>query len=169
MAQVLLLIFPALMAYAAASDLLTMRIPNAVSILLMTAFVIVAIPAGLEWREIGWHVLAGGLTLLVTFGMFAFGWIGGGDAKLASSVALWLGFNHILTDYLVLAAIAGGALGLATLYWRRFPLPRFALSWEWLHRLHNKKEGIPYGVTLAGAALVTYPGSPLWNGILQLQ
>ena len=52
------------------------------------------------------HVAAGAAVLAVTFALFAFGWIGGGDAKLAAATALWLGFDT-LPDYLMLAADRG--------------------------------------------------------------
>jgi prepilin peptidase CpaA len=40
------------------------------------------------------------------------------------------------------------------------------LRWEWLSRLHDKRSGVPYGIALAGAALVVYPHSPIWGGVL---
>ena len=83
-----LVIFPALMAYAAASDLLTMTIPNRVSLALVISFAAFAVFGGLSWDAVLMHVAAGALVLAVCFGMFAFGWIGGGDAKLAAATAL---------------------------------------------------------------------------------
>ena len=107
----LLLVFPALMAFAAASDVVTMTIPNRLSLLLIAAFLVFAILGGLSWTALAWHVAAAMLVLCVTFGMFAFGWMGGGDAKLAAATALWFGFG-VLMDYLLLATVAGGALTL---------------------------------------------------------
>src|SRR4051794_41751889 len=107
MTTALLLLFPALMAYAAASDLLTMKIPNRVSLALGAGFFVFAAVAGLSLADVALHVAAGALVLAVCFAMFAFGWIGGGDAKLAAATALWLGFAA-LTDYLLIAAIGGG-------------------------------------------------------------
>ena len=54
------------------------------------------------------HAGAGALVLVIAFACFAFGWIGGGDAKLAAAAALWFGFDHLL-DYLVYASLFGGA------------------------------------------------------------
>lgn len=160
-----LIVFPALMAYAAASDLLTMTIPNKVSLALVLCFAVFAIGSGLPWPVVAMHVAAGVLVLTVTFAMFAFGWIGGGDAKLAAATALWLGFNT-LAEYLLISTLAGGLLTLAILYLRVWPLPLFALRWDWLSRLHDKRSGVPYGIALAGAALVVYPHSPIWGGML---
>ena len=161
----LLVFFPFLMAFAASSDLFTMTIPNRVAVILVLGFVIVAHAAGLSWHAIGLHAAAGGSVLAATFAMFAFGWIGGGDAKLAAAVALWLGFD-ILADYLLTSAVAGGVLTLALLAMRQWPLPAFTHRWDWLTRLHDEKKGVPYGIALAGAALALYPSSDIWTATL---
>ena len=159
----LLVLFPALMAYAAASDLLTMTIPNKLSLALVAGFVVLAVVARMPAESILLHAGAGALVLLVSFAFFAFGWIGGGDAKLAAATALWLGFDP-LPDYLMTSAIGGGALTVAILVLRRMPLPDAARSWGWLSRLHDRGSGVPYGIALAGAALVVYPHSAIWLG-----
>ena len=158
----LFIIFPALMAYAAASDLFTMTIPNEVSLALVAAFPAVALAVGLPWETALWHVAAGLIVLTACFAMFAFGWIGGGDAKLAAVIALWLGFNQALLQYLLFAAVAGGALTILILLLRFWSLPAFAVQWKWLGRLHNPTGGVPYGIALAVAALAVYPYSPIW-------
>lgn len=156
----LLVVFPALMAYAAASDLLTMTIPNRLSLALVVGFAAFAIVGGLSPQTILLHAGAGLVMLALTFSLFAAGWIGGGDAKLAAATALWLGFEA-LPGYLFFAAIAGGVLTLALLALRFASLPRFAEGWPWLRRLHDPAEGVPYGIALAAAALLVYPHSQL--------
>jgi prepilin peptidase CpaA len=158
----LLFLSLALMAYAAASDLLTMRIPNWLSLALMAAFAVFFAAGGLPWDAALMHVAAAVLVLSVCFALFAFRWIGGGDAKLAAATALWLGFSS-LVDYLLLAALAGGILTVVILVMRACPLPRVALEWNWLARLHNRKSGVPYGVALALAAVIAFPQSPVWT------
>lgn len=160
----LLMSFPALMAFAAATDLFTMTIPNKLSLALVAGFVAFGVVAGLPWSAWLAHGAAGALVLTVCFTLFAMGWIGGGDAKLAAATALWFGFQPLL-EYLLLATLAGGALTLALLAWRGLPLPAFALGWTWLARLHDRHTGVPYGIALAGAALVVYPESPLWRSL----
>ena len=161
----LLVFFPVLMAYAAASDLLTMTIPNRLSLALVASFLALACLGGLAPQAILLHILAGGVVLAATFAMFAFGWIGGGDAKLAAATALWLGFSP-LADYLFIAALGGGLLTFAILALRYFPLPRFALGWTWLCRMHDRRSGVPYGIALAAAALAVYPQSEIWTAAL---
>jgi prepilin peptidase CpaA len=153
------------MAYAAASDLLTMTIPNELSLVLVAAFGGLTLAAGLPWDVAAMHLAAGCLLLVICFAMFAFGWIGGGDAKLAAATAVWLGFDKLL-EYLLVASIAGGLLSAAIILFRVVPLPTFALGWTWLSRLHDRTSGIPYGIALAGAALLIYPQTSIWQGAL---
>ena len=151
-----LTLFPALMAFAASSDLLTMTIANRVSIILIGGFVLLAVLSGLSGAEIVSHLGAAAIVLAVAFTCFACGWIGGGDAKLAAATALWLGFGHLF-DYLIYASILGGALTLLIVQFRTLPLPHILIGKEWAERLHREGGGVPYGIALAAAALLIYP------------
>lgn len=162
-----LLLFPAVMAYAAFSDLFTMTIPNRVSLLLIAAFVALALLTGMPLKTFGLHIGAGLVVLTVTFTMFALGWIGGGDAKLAAAIGLWCGFG-VLLDYLLIASVLGGLLTLVILYWRTSNLPGFALKVMWIFRLHHHKTGIPYGIALAAAGLIVYPETEIWRAVAGL-
>lgn len=153
---VILGLFPAAMAFAAASDLVSMTISNRVSLALIAGFFLVAWLTGMGWADIGRHLLAGALVLVVAFGFFARGWIGGGDAKLAAATALWLGFSHLM-EYLLIASIAGGILTLLLLQLRTLPMPQVLAKQQWIARLHNFETGIPYGIALAIAGLMVYP------------
>jgi prepilin peptidase CpaA len=151
-----LLLFPALMAFAAASDLLTMTISNRVSLALATGFLALGLLSGMGFYEILSHVGAGAAVLAVAFACFARGWVGGGDAKIAATAALWLGFDQLL-NYLLYASLYGGALTLLLLQFRQWPLPYPLSGQGWLQRLHAKDSGIPYGIALAIGALMIYP------------
>jgi prepilin peptidase CpaA len=151
-----LMLFPALMAFAAASDLFTMTISNKVSLALMAGFLVLAPLGGMGFYDILSHLGAGAAVLVVAFGCFAMGWIGGGDAKVAAGAGLWFGFGHLL-NYLVYASLFGGALTLLLLQFRQWPLPYPLAGQTWLLRLHAKESGIPYGIALAIGALMIYP------------
>jgi prepilin peptidase CpaA len=153
-----LLLFPALMAFAASSDLLTMKIPNWVSLIMIGGFVVLALAAGMSLQQFALHAGAGLLVLCITFGFFARGWIGGGDAKLAAATALWFGFEHLL-DYALYGSIFGGVLTLVLLQYRAFPLPAVLVGRVWAERLHQPNGGVPYGIALAAAAMVVYPST----------
>lgn len=162
MSSLALLFFPAIMAWAASSDLLTMRISNKLVLLLVAGFAVMALVVQLPIEQLGMHLLAGAIVLVVAFGMFAMGWIGGGDAKLAAATTLWLGFGLTL-QYLVNAALLGGLLTLAILSLRSVPLTPTIARFPWLTRLHNPKEGVPYGIALAAAGMIIYSNSAIFE------
>ncbi len=163
----LLVVFPFLLAYAASSDLLTMLIPNWVSLALIAGFAAVAASGILGWDDLAWHLLAGLITLVGTFTLFAFGVIGGGDAKFATATTLWLGLSNTL-DYLLVASVLGGLLTLGLLAVRQMPLPRFFARLPFALHLHDRKTGVPYGIALAVAGLVVVPQTTLWSNALGL-
>jgi prepilin peptidase CpaA len=156
-----LIVFPALMAYAAFSDLFTMTIANWISVTLVAAFVAIALLAGLPASVILMHLACGLCVLAVTFVLFALGQVGGGDAKFAATTAVWLGFEH-LVEFALMASILGGGLTLGVLLFRRFPLPGWAQGRAWIDRLHDKTVGAPYGIALAATGILIYPDSLLF-------
>src|ERR1700733_10313825 len=137
-----LLLFPSLMAFAAASDLFTMTIPNRASLELVAGFLVLAILSGMGFYGILAHVGAG------------------------AAAALWFGFGHLL-NYLVYASLFGGVLTLLLLQFRQWPLPYSLAGQTWLLRLHAKDSGIPYGIALAIGALLIYPETE-WIGAVDL-
>jgi prepilin peptidase CpaA len=161
-----LTLFPTLMAFAASSDLLTMTISNRVSIVLVAGFFALAMMSGMGMAEVLSHVGAGVVVLVVSFGFFARGWIGGGDAKLAAATAIWFGFGYLM-NYLVYASLLGGALTFLLIEFRLVPLPGLLAGQFWAQRLHRQGGDIPYGIALAGAALMVYPDTP-WMKIIGL-
>jgi len=156
--------FPALMAFAAASDLLTMTISNRVSIILVGGFLALALMSGMTSAEVLSHAGAAAVVLVVAFGFFTRGWIGGGDAKLAAATAMWFGFDYLL-NYLVYASLLGGALTLLLIEFRLVPLPGLVAGQFWAQRLHRRDGDVPYGIALAGAALLVYPDTPWMKAI----
>ena len=151
-----LLLFPVLMAFAASSDLLTRTISNRLSLALAGSFFPLTIVIGMSLPAIGMHLAAAALVLAVCFGFFSMGWMGGGDAKLAAVTTLWFGFDYLL-DYLIYAALFGGALTLLLIQFRKLPLPEALARQSWILRLHETGGGVPYGIALAAAALTVYP------------
>lgn len=152
-------IFPAAMAFAAVNDLFSMTVPNWISLMLVAGFAMLAPAVGLSWSGLGIHVALGVGALVVTFAMFAFGWIGGGDAKLFAATCLWMGPEGTLL-YAIYASLLGGLLTVLIIVFRSVPLPATLYSRGWLLRLHDSKEGVPYGIALAAAALMIYPQTP---------
>ena len=105
------------------------------------------------------------IVLVFAFAFFAFGWIGGGDAKLIAATTLWLGLG-IMLPYLIYASLLGGALTLLLLAARRYPLPEKLRAIKWIDRLHDSKTGVPYGIALAIAGLLVYSDTAIFQSFL---
>jgi prepilin peptidase CpaA len=165
LSTIALFVFPVLMAFAASSDLLTMRIANWLVILVVLAYLVLALLLNIPWEQIGWAAVAALAVLVVAFALFAFGWIGGGDAKLVSATAMWVG-TTVMLQYLIYAALLGGALTLIILAFRRYPMPAWLLRHKWLDRLHDTKSGVPYGIALALAAILVYPETAIFGALI---
>ena len=162
-----LLVFPLLMIFAALADLFTMTIPNRVSLVLIAAYLLLALYLRLPLATVGLHLSCGVAMLALTFTMFQMGWIGGGDAKLAAATALWLGWPSLF-EYGLAASLIGGALTVAILALRHYDLPEKLLSVGFIAKLAEKNGGVPYGIALALAGLVIYPHTGVWTGLAHL-
>ncbi|HHY49955.1 MAG TPA: peptidase [Alphaproteobacteria bacterium] len=162
LSSIALLVFPLLMAFAASSDLLTMRISNRLVAILAAGFLVLAPVAGMPLQQVGIHAGLALIVLGIGFAFFALGWIGGGDAKLAAATTLWIGLGEML-PYLVYSALLGGVLTLAVLAMRSRPLPPVIARVRWIERLHDAKAGVPYGVALAAAGILVYAQTDIFR------
>ena len=151
-----LTVLPGAVAFAGAMDLLTMKIPNRISALVVLAFFPLAMLAGMGAWDILYHVAAGLAVLALGVLLFIPGWFGGGDAKLMAAIALWIG-PESLFPFIFYVALAGGMIATAFASARSVPLPRVFLGEAWALRLHRRDAGIPYGIALAAGALLVYP------------
>jgi len=151
-----LFLFPALMVFAASSDLLTMTISNRVSLAITAGFLALAGFSGMPPIEFLLHAGAGAIVLTAAFFCFAMGWVGGGDAKIAAAAALWFGVGHTM-EFLLYASIFGGVLTVLLMQFRQWPLPYALGGQPWLLRLHDKRSRVPYAIALAVGALMVYP------------
>jgi prepilin peptidase CpaA len=156
------LVLPGLLAYACFSDLFTMKLSNRLCLALAGSFVAFAIAIGMPLSQIGWHLLASLIVFLVVFGLFAAGWVGGGDAKFVACFTLWLGLGQIV-EYVAIASLLGGVLTIALLWYRGLPLPEFVCRQGWALHLHDRRSRVPYGIALGTAALMVLPHSDAWR------
>jgi prepilin peptidase CpaA len=89
--------------------------------------------------EVAWQ-LGTALTAFIIFaGLFALRWMGGGDVKLLSALALWIE-PLIFVRLLVVMALVGGVLTLGFGAWH-------------VMRRQRDRLAIPYGVAIAAAGL----------------
>jgi len=160
-------VFAFTMAAAGITDLTSFKIRNGLMLAFLLAYAALAPFSGLAVHEIGWSAAAAAGVLLVAFIVFALGWIGGGDAKLAAATALWVGADHTAA-YLAYTGLFGGAFTLGLLMFRRLPLPAFFQSSPWIARLHLASSGVPYGVAMAVAGLVVFPQTHWMSSLVQV-
>ena len=154
-----LLVFPSLLLFAAVMDVFTMRIANGISIVLFLMFLVAALAAGLSLEQVGIHLAVGMAVLVANMVLFHFRFIGGGDAKLLAAASVWIGYGQ-LVPFIAYVTIFGGLLALVILGYRSLPAGALPLP-PWAVRLHQRGEGIPYGVAIAAGALLVYPMSPI--------
>ncbi len=158
---VLIFAFPALVLIGGLKDVTSFTIPNWISLALIAAFFPAALIAGVGLSQIGLAALIGVFALFAAMGMFAMGWIGGGDAKLFAAAALWLGFPAAI-NFVLITGLAGGVLALSLLGLRSMWLRPIAVRGPaWFSRLALPGGDVPYGVAIAFGALAAFPDSLL--------
>ncbi len=163
----ILVVFPLCMIWAAVTDCLSMTIANRVSVMLIATFFALAVVTGMEWSAIALHAAVFAGVLAVTFGLFTFGSMGGGDAKLIAATALWMGWGDPLLYYLLAASLAGGAVTVAVLIFRSNEIVRFCVGrvlgpqHQAPAYLEDRDSGVPYGLALGFAGLAVFADTPL--------
>lgn len=166
--MIFLFIFPALVIIAGVHDLVTMKIPNWISVTLVAAFFPIAFLVGLPVQDILMSMALACGVLVVGFVMFALRVIGGGDAKILAAASLWAGMSSVLYFFLYVA-LAGGALSILLIASRQwFPYLPIGRIPNWLSRLMEPKGDIPYGVAIAVAAALVFPSTILVSRVLAL-
>lgn len=160
---ILVLAFPTLLIVAALRDCASFTIPNWISLALLAIFPVAALASGQSPATIGLALLLGVGGVLVGMGMFAAGWIGGGDAKILAASIPWLGLPATI-PFVLVTAVAGGVLAVSLL-WLRSGLisPLLANGPAWLTRLATRGENVPYGVAIAIGALAAFPNSEIYK------
>lgn len=95
---------------------------------------------GLSFGNIAAQLGVALLALVILAGLFALRWMGGGDVKLLTALALWV-TPSLFVQLIVAMALIGGVLTLAFGAWH-------------IARRQRDRLAIPYGVAIAAAALL---------------
>jgi len=155
-----LLVFPLCMSVAAISDLLTMTIPNRVSLVLAVSFIGLALLSGLPLAEIGLHLAGAAIVFFACFALFTLNVMGGGDAKLLAAAALWFGLDPSLLSFVVYVALIGGLITVVIVLLRSQSHIIMAIGLPLPNSLLYAKK-IPYGIAIAIGGILAFPASPL--------
>ena len=151
-------VFPLLMIIAGASDALSLRIPNWLTLTIFIAFFPMAFATGMPLSVFGLHVFTAAILFVIGFLFFSVGLFGGGDAKLLAAAGIWFGSSQAL-PFLVFTVMAGGVLALCVGLWSLI-----SMSWDihdipWAKKLSSLRPSVPYGYAFAIGAILAFPQS----------
>lgn len=144
-------LFVLLVGTAAAIDVTSYRIPNALVLALILLFGLVAL---LHRTEVPWLSHLGAFTLVAGGGIFLYGLgqMGAGDVKLLSALSLWSGVYALVALLFWISLCALGGM-LIILLLRRLA-PRLVSQTRPLPRVLRKKEGIPFAIGIGPGAII---------------
>lgn len=154
--MLVLLLAAAPLVFAAVTDMREFRIPNECTLLLLALF-----PVHVWLSPTGVDVVGGMLVaasvFAVTFTLYSFDRLGGGDVKLLSVMGLWAG-PAFVADLIVITTVTGAGLGLILLSRVGTSI---AINLERLGETSARDtilaERMPYGVAIACGG-----GAVLW-------
>ncbi|MEX2618082.1 MAG: prepilin peptidase [Alphaproteobacteria bacterium] len=150
--------FSGLLIAAAVTDLRRFIIPNSLVVALLALWPFSVALSG--FPPVGGALLCALAVFVLAAGLFMVGFMGGGDVKLLTVLALWAGMDGVegLFVMLLLTSVAGGALSVLWVSrWR----PRIAPLIGWAEGLRDNRH-IPYGVAIAAGGLTV--ARRLWVG-----
>ena len=153
-AQVLLLL------YVAATDIAARLIPNSVC-LLLAALAMVCLPFG-DLHQLVASLYGAVLLFAVLFILFDRGYIGGGDVKLLTALAIGLPIIGLI-QFLAITVMVGGVLAMVHLMMRHLPYPALPpVGSSRIRRVYAierwrnlRRAPLPFGVAIAFGGIWT--------------
>lgn len=107
------------------------------------------------FNPLGHHIASCILMFLITFTLFVTRVFGAGDAKLMSSLALWVGVLNGFPLFVLYTSLCGGVLGVATLALRKLKPIKSPTSGTWIASAQAGDNRVPYGAAIAAGFLLT--------------
>jgi prepilin peptidase CpaA len=148
-------------AAAAWSDFTRLTIPNIYVLSIAIAFVPAFIASKIFAADTSFfgtwssHLLAGAGVFAVTYLLFYFKVIGGGDAKLLTVYGLWTGLSG-LTPLFFYMAVVGGILGLSTLALIKWKPVAAPVKGSWIEKAQTGAQEVPYGIAIFTGAVIAF-------------
>jgi prepilin peptidase CpaA len=136
---------------ACLSDLREMRIPNICSIAVAGAFLFAFLAAPESFGRWWSHGAALVLVFAVTYIMFLKGMFGGGDAKLGSALALWVGLKG-LALYVFWMGVMGGVIAILSLLIKKKKPFAHPPAKSWMAQVQEGRNAVPYGIAISVGA-----------------
>ena len=148
-----LIAFALLLLLAAWQDLRTLQIADAVSLTIVGVFAVWALGGWvlgtLSFTAVGLALACAAAVFAAGAAAFAAGALGGGDVKLLAAASLFAG-TGLISDFLLVTALAGGVLGVAGL--AGAPIGPLAPAADATLRT-RLRGGLPYGPAIAAGGL----------------
>ena len=152
----LLSVFPACLLIAGGNDLLEMKIPNWISLLLISVFFLSVLYLGPPLEDVFANIALSIGVFVAGFSLFAINKLGGGDVKILAAASLWIGVGAFLSFFVKMILI-GGLFAFLILMFRRTPLLPVYAHTPWVMNLHQSAKQMPYGVAIAGVGIFSLP------------
>ena len=150
-------LFVAILLVAAVSDGVRRRIPNWAVLGLVGLYVVIAV-LGMAPTSPWWALVGALIAFPVTYGLYHFGIMGAGDAKLFTAAALFAGLKWLL-PFALITAMFGGLFAIGYLIVRPRKVMRGLTT---AGRAEGAGIGLPYGIPIALGAV----SACLLNGFL---
>lgn len=145
---------------SALSDVRGLTIPNMYSGIIIGAFALCYAALWFGGREdvfssLYSHGLSGLIVFVVTLVMFMSGGIGGGDSKLATAFAFWVGVKGLI-PFVFYMSVVGGLLALSALVLQKCKPVKAPKEGGWVARVQGGESKVPYGVAIVAGALASF-------------
>lgn len=163
-AFIVTLVFAAPLLAAACTDFWSMKIPNKISLIMVAGFFL-TLP--FTWQGLpafGEHLSVAAVFFLAGFAMFAFGWLGGGDAKLMAAISLWFVWGDV-AGFVLYTTLFGAVLGIFMMV-SDIIIPVKLRTSEFGMRMFQGGKDMPYGLALAAGALFVWPTSSIMTAMI---
>ena len=155
---VIMIMYAAALCYGCASDVKGLKIPNAVSVIVLALFFLnwwIASPA----EDLTKHLIIAGVALFLGFGIYVAGFMGAGDIKLITALMLWAGTRDGFAFLIAMTLIGGVFASLLLITRKSMAVWPSAESYIPSRRLRTwAQRGIfPYGIAICTAGLILMP------------
>jgi prepilin peptidase CpaA len=143
--------------WLAAIDIRSRRLPTRIVLTIGALFFVDAVLTGLPVDQVVTHLLLALGVFLFCAALFAAKMLGGGDAKLAAVIFLWVGLGMSIPAFTLISVI-GTFVSLISLATRNMDPAAHAHPVRAL-AMFSGARGVPYGVALAlgGGAMIVLP------------
>jgi prepilin peptidase CpaA len=152
------IIYAAALSYGCICDIKSLKIPNAVSVIVLALFFLnwwVAAPAD----DLTKHLIVAGAALFLGFGIYVAGFMGAGDIKLITVLMLWAGTRDGFA-FLIAMTLIGGVFASLLLISRKsmavWPSTQDYIPSRRL-RMWAQRGIFPYGIAICTAGLLLMP------------